>query len=250
MKYSSTAIKELNARYGKILRKCALLNAAILIATTIATPASADLFTINTEQDANLGKVTYENYNAQTGDDNTVLFVQGVTATVGEESLFQNNKADIGGAIAVSSAENSVIKIGSGTKFIGNEAGFDGGAIGNYGGAIIADNVSFSNNKAQLNAASDTQQIGGGAMSLGSESNTKITKSTFTENESGFDGGAIGTRHPNDGSQATSELTISGSSFTSNKANGYVSGGKTLGGNGGAIYNSFYKNASVSDTTF
>ena len=42
MKYSNTALKNLSARYGKVLRKCAYLNAIVLTAAMMATPAMAE----------------------------------------------------------------------------------------------------------------------------------------------------------------------------------------------------------------
>ena len=43
MKYSNTALKNLSIRYGKILRKCAYLNAIVLTAAMIANPAMAEI---------------------------------------------------------------------------------------------------------------------------------------------------------------------------------------------------------------
>ena len=42
MRYSNTAITELSAKYRSVLKKCALLNAAILLSTAVALPAMAE----------------------------------------------------------------------------------------------------------------------------------------------------------------------------------------------------------------
>lgn len=47
MKYSNTALKTLSARYGKVLRKCAYLNAIVLTAAMIANPAMAEIETVS-----------------------------------------------------------------------------------------------------------------------------------------------------------------------------------------------------------
>lgn len=41
MKYSNTTLRELSAQYGRILRKCALLNAIVLLGAAVAMPAMA-----------------------------------------------------------------------------------------------------------------------------------------------------------------------------------------------------------------
>lgn len=41
MKYSNTTLRELNAQYRSVLKKCFLLNASLLIGAVLATPAVA-----------------------------------------------------------------------------------------------------------------------------------------------------------------------------------------------------------------
>ena len=53
MKYSKTALKELTARYRDVLRKCAFLNAIILMGAALSTPAMADTV------EAKVGDVEY-----------------------------------------------------------------------------------------------------------------------------------------------------------------------------------------------
>ncbi|MBR6730042.1 MAG: hypothetical protein IKL90_01695, partial [Alphaproteobacteria bacterium] len=62
MRLSNTAIKELKKRYKDVLMKCAMLNAAALLA--FATPAmAADKYSIDTDQ--NLSNITLENYTSE-----------------------------------------------------------------------------------------------------------------------------------------------------------------------------------------
>lgn len=257
MKYSNTALRELSARYKHVLLKCALLNATILMGVALATPAFAaanGVYYPQTDEAANLGTVQYENHNTNPSTsnwDSTVLLVSNRTVTVGENSSFKNNTAGVGGAIAITTKPGSKVQIGAGSIFENNTSFYDGGAIGNYGGAIISNDVTFLNNKAQTHAAEDSSQIGGGAISLGAFSNTLITNNLFQGNESGYNGGAIGTRDGyNKNNLSEGEYNISSSKFISNSANGYMDGDKQIAGNGGAIYNTFYKTAAVSDSEF
>lgn len=48
MKYSNTTIKELTAQYRAVLKKCAILNAAVLMGVFVAMPAVADDLTQRT----------------------------------------------------------------------------------------------------------------------------------------------------------------------------------------------------------
>lgn len=192
MKYSNTAIRELNAQYRSVLKKCFMLNALVLLAVSTILPTSAKAVDeiVVTPENATLPSLV-EN---QVNDDEygSIYIVQnGTTGIIEENSIIRNNKAGIG-TIAVSKKEG-VLEVGSGTLFEGNEVRYDGGAIGNYGGAIIANNVTFRGNKAQTKGT-DEGAIGGGAISLGIDAHTTITGSTFENNTSGYNGGAIGTR--------------------------------------------------------
>ena len=226
---------------------------AISFASSDAFSAASGIYDPIAENKPNVGTVTYENLDAGADSkwDATVLLVSKGTVTVGENSKFIGNKGGVGGAIAITTNTASLLEVAKGTIFDSNTALYDGGAIGNYGGAIISENVTFSNNIAQTNAANDSSQIGGGAISLGSVANATIANSTFTANKSGFDGGAIGTRYgakENDNSKG--QFSISGSTFTANEANGYTKDGSLFGGNGGAIANTFYNKAEVSGSSF
>ena len=224
---------------------------AISFASSDAFSAASGIYDPIVENKPNIGTVTYENLVAQSNWDATVLLVNKGTVNIGENSVFRNNKGGVGGAIAVTTNMASLLQVGSGTVFENNSSLYDGGAIGNYGGTVISDNVTFSNNIAQTDAINDSSQIGGGAISLGSVANITITNSTFNANKSGFDGGAIGTRYgANKNDNTKGQFSISGSTFTANEANGYTKDDSLFGGNGGAIANTFYNKAEVINSNF
>lgn len=176
-------------------------------------------------------------------------------------ATFNENKAgSVGGAIS-NALGSSVLTLGENVKFTNNEAVYDGGAIGNYNGATLVNGATFTGNKAQT-GSSDTDAIGGGAMSLGAESQTQISSATFDSNISGFNGGALGTRNAWSANNSAAKLDIANSIFTGNEANGGVTSSfkdgtiTSTGGNGGAIDNHFYNSVAkegavyVADSSF
>lgn len=192
------------------------------------------------------------------------LIPQGETLVLEENSLVENitNNADgIGGALSTSKPKNGVENPGtlivkSGTVFKNNTAKYDGGAIANFG-VLDIDGATFEANKSQTETT-DSQPVGGGAISLGIDSKTTIKNTKFVNNETGFNGGAIGTRRTinngdiTNGSHENHSLIISDSAFIENKATGTTTDradNKLQGGNGGAIANSF-NNTQISNTVF
>lgn len=178
---------------------------------------------------------------------------------VSDNTAFNYNKAgSVGGAIT-NALGTSVLSLGANVQFIGNEAVNDGGAIGNYAGAVLVNGTTFTGNKAQT-GETDSDAIGGGAMSLGAESTTNIKNAMFDSNVSGFNGGAIGTRHALSADNTAAKLDIDSSVFVGNKATGTVEStfghGSATGGNGGALDNHFYNSdtkegyAYLGNTTF
>lgn len=162
----------------------------------------------------------------------------GATITV-TDARFENNIAQhgTGGAIGNPNEGTPSVTV-SGTKFLNNHAFFDGGAIGNYGGMKI-ENCLFEGNTAQLDfdggtwtkPVTDDTPVGGGAISLGAVSNSAIASisgTTFKNNTSGTNGGAIATRQAAHADNSAAKLDIA-ATFIGNKAQ-----------QGGAIYNSFY----------
>lgn len=192
------------------------------------------------------------------------LIPQGETLVLEENSLVEkiiNNADGIGGALSTSKPKNGVENPGtlivkSGTVFKNNTAKYDGGAIANFG-VLDIDGATFKENKSQTETT-DSQPVGGGAISLGIDSKTTIKNTKFVNNETGFNGGAIGTRRTinngdiTNGSHENHSLIISDSAFIGNKATGTTSDradNKLQGGNGGAIANSF-NNTQISNTVF
>ena len=232
------------------MKKSLLLSTA-LVAVFAATQANADIYTWNEDQ----GTVNIsDKISRETGSD-TIVWVPG-KISVGANSVFSGNKAEIGGAVAIKKLEGA-LTIGANTQFLNNEATYDGGAIGNYGGAVLTDNVLFKGNKAQI-GSSDFQAIGGGAMSLGIDAQTEINNSIFENNTSGYSGGAIAMRKTLQTTEVATgntrnKLNITNSKFTGNKALGTVkdtSDSSILSsGNGGAIANNF-ATTTVTNTIF
>ena len=160
-----------------------------------------------------------------------VYWVTGGESLSVESTTFQNNVAgSIGGALGSGTGGDTLTVKNS--KFLNNHAINDGGAIGAYKSLSIVDSL-FEGNTAQLSgsnyteAVTDTSAIGGGAISLGSVSTTTITNitgTTFKNNRSGKNGGAIGTRMGKDGDNSAAKLSIE-ATFKNNEAHN----------NGGAI---------------
>ncbi len=135
-----------------------------------------------------------------------------------------------------------------------NSAG-DFGAVAIFSPGSSVSNSIFSNNHAT--ADYDNLGDGAGALLLGSESQTVISKSTFSNNSSGTIGGAIATRPINywletnysgkgTNSSAGAKVDILSSTFEHNSA----------GTRGGAFFNSFYNSntkegyAYIADSSF
>lgn len=192
------------------------------------------------------------------------LIPQGETLVLEENSLVEkiiNNVDGIGGALSTSKPKNGVENPGtlivkSGTVFKNNTAKYDGGAIANFG-VLDIDGATFKENRSQTETT-DSQPVGGGAISLGIDSKTTIKNTKFVNNETGFNGGAIGTRRTinngdiTNGSHENHSLIISDSAFIGNKATGTTTDradNELQGGNGGAIANSF-NNTQISNTVF
>lgn len=221
------------------MKKSLLLSTA-LVAVFAATQANADIYTWNEDQ----GTVNISDKISRGSGEDTIVWVPG-KISVGANSVFSGNKAEIGGAVAIKKLEGA-LTIGANTQFLNNEATYDGGAVGNYGGAVLTDNVLFKGNKAQT-LGTDKNAIGGGAMSLGIDVQTEINNSIFDSNTSGYNGGALGTRKTLQDSEIANantrnKLNITNSKFTANKALGTSVDKKDSlisSGNGGAIANSF-----------
>ena len=160
-------------------------------------------------------------------------------------SIFEENWATSGGAIGSSTASTGT-KITSST-FKNNHA-YDGGAISAFK-AISISNSRFENNTAMLEkdgtvVSGIADPVGGGALALGAESEATISSiegTTFKDNKSGMNGGAIGTRlalevdkdglYTDKKHNNSAKLDIA-ATFEDNNAKR----------SGGALYNTFWNN--------
>ena len=226
------------------MKKSLLLSTA-LVAVFAATQVNASNFKYIYEWTEDQGVVNISNKEQrETGLDTVVSIASKIS--VGANSVFTNNKAQVGGAVLVAKYIDG-LTIGANTQFINNEAQYDGGAFGNYGIASLTDNVLFKGNKAQI-SGNDSNAIGGGAIALGVDAQTEISNSIFEENTSGYNGGAIAMRKTLqhleiDNANTRNKLNITNSNFTGNKALGTTIDIKDKAlkssGNGGAIANNF-----------
>lgn len=166
-----------------------------------------------------------------------------------KNAAFSNNVAVSGGAVGGSKSSTGLLGIAS-SEFKSNTALSDGGAIAAFKSLTITDSL-FKNNTALYSkdeegdlvaASSGENPIGGGALALGAVSDTAIASisgTTFKENKSGLNGGAIGTRLAktigddwtlDGGKNANSAKLDIAATFENNYAKR----------SGGAIYNTFY----------
>lgn len=152
MKYSNTTIRELTARYSRVLKKCALLNAVILLGVAFATPAMAAtspqiIVGVGDSQEVS---GTHDSY--ETKADGSIILNSG-TVTIADGSVFSNTGAT-------------------------NTAG----AIKNSGSMIIGDNVQITNNSAPTSGAFENT---GDDAKLVIGNNVQFTGNTVTQNMGG-----------------------------------------------------------------
>ena len=260
MKMSRTAIKELTAAYRAVLKHAFI---AAMGAMVVIGGASASALITVAENETKEIAAGSELSGYEQAKDSGVAWVRG-TLNVGSGTVFKDNKGDIGGAISIAK-KVGVLNIADNVTFEGNTSIYDGGAIGNYAGAVISKNAVFRNNHANIGLdgsviTSDSQPIGGGAISMGVNGRLDIVSGLFDGNTSGYDGGAIGTRRTLQPGEKTEEgfanlgnyIKIADSTFIGNHATGKTSdakNGSKVGGNGGAIANTF-ATTDISGTTF
>lgn len=144
-------------------------------------------------------------------------------------SIFTDNHSKWGGAIYSGTKSDLTI---DDSMFSDNYADAIG-AVGVYKNAKIS-NTTFKNNVAK---SKEENAEGAGAMFFGAVSHSTVTGSTFENNKSGVNGGAIVTRSALVANNTDAELDITDSVFKDNFAEI----------NGGAIYNSFYHSVANAD---
>lgn len=158
------------------------------------------------------------------------------------DSEFDKNEAMFGGAMYLYTGNNHYVSVDiNETKFEGNKA-LAGGAIvsvasnkNNENGGLRLTDVKFN-----ANNASDNEGDGGGALFLGAQSQTYITRGVFNGNTSAAVGGAISMRDGDSGNNKDAKLDIVDSVFANNEA----------ATQGGAIYSTFYNSVQEIDNVY
>ncbi len=117
----------------------------------------------------------------------------GAKATIGENSLFNNNTSVKGGG-AIKNYTGAELVVNDGTQFLSNSTEAGGGAIQNMGTATLGNNLVFDGNKAQWGGAAI---YGGSRAGVGSSTvigdNARFTNNTLTNTGTNSDsvGGAV-----------------------------------------------------------
>ena len=193
---------------------------------------------ISVSNDATGVTITNSSFTGNKASVGGAIFNDGQISITGTK--FDNNIANsVGGALSSTTTQTASTNI-SNSVFTNNHSVYDGGAIGNYSGLKL-ENCLFEGNTAQLafdvekgtwtTPVTDNTAVGGGAISLGAVSTSSVKSirgTTFKNNTSGTNGGAIATRQAKDANNSAAKLDIA-ATFIGNKAQ-----------QGGAIYNSFY----------
>ena len=238
MKMSRTAIKELTAAYRAVLKHAfiAAMGAMVVIGgasaeNTVERKIFAGTDTVSGE---NISNQNFLKSAGEAGDFGGYVYVKrNDTKLTVKDSNYTNNTFDGTGGIFVVTPprDNTTSKlVVENTHFVGNSAAYSGGAISNFN-ILNVTGSEFKNNSVTPGVDSDGLIEGGGAMFLGSESETKIDTTIFAGNSSKTNGGAISMRQPQDGDNSAAKLNVS-ATFDGNHADA----------NGGAIYNTFYAN--------
>lgn len=249
MKYSNTTLRELNAQYRSVLKKCFLLNASLLIGAVLATPAVAAETPFLAEKDQVLSG-TYSGYANDSIRRAGVATVDYKTTgvSVADGTVFngnENNAATAGGALKLLNG----VTIGNNVQFVGNHAvdpAWGGGAMyiklankdvessdtsvtigsnglfdgnsGNLGGAIaleygdvtIGERTTFSNNTAANGGAIAMWQDAGDRPNL--QSSLTLNSVVFDANNATEKGGAIVV------DKNAGDLIVNNGTFTGNTA--------------------------------
>lgn len=241
MKMSRTAIKELTAAYRAVLKHAfiAAMGAMVVIGGASAENTVERKFITETdfvsgENISNQNFLTAEDPGSNNAGYGGYAFVDRNNTVLNiKDSSYTNNTFDGSGTVfatrtpKVNSTSTLMVK---NTHFIGNSATESGGAISNFN-ILNVTGSEFKDNNATVGVDAKGLIEGGGAIFLGSESETKIDTTIFAGNSSKTNGGAISMRQPKDGDNSAAKLNVS-ATFDGNHADA----------NGGAIYNTFYAN--------
>ncbi len=155
---------------------------------------------------------------------------------------FDKNEAKFGGAMYLYSGNNHYVSVDITDSEFAENTALSGGAIINIASNKNNDNggLRLTDVKFSANTATDGNDSGGGALFLGAESQTYITRGMFANNESLATGGAISMRATDEGDNSAAKLDIIDSVFSGNIA----------ATNGGAVYSTFYDSESAVDNVY
>lgn len=216
---------------------------SVIMKDNTATPSGGAIYSNN--GNLNIKDSIFDN-NKSNASGGAIVVYGTDGKTVIDNSTFQNNSASITGAVYISESDltltNSIfrnnqstsststsnpgaLRIGSGNAaslvdnclFDSNVSGYNAGAVYSFGNTTIK-NSGFTNNYANFR---------GGALIVGSNSNTSVTGSYFSNNSSQEFAGAI----YNDGNLIIDNTVIEGNKALHHEPSG-------TDGRGGAIYNS------------
>ena len=241
MKMSRTAIKELTAAYRAVLKHAfiAAMGAMVVIGGASAENTVERKFITETdfvsgENISNQNFLTAEDPGSDNAGYGGYAFIDRNNTVLNiKDSSYTNNTFDGSGTVFATRTPKlnptSTLMVKN-THFIGNSATESGGAISNFN-ILNVTGSEFKDNNATVGIDDKGLIEGGGAIFLGSESETKIDKTIFAGNSSKTNGGAISMRQPKDGDNSAAKLNVS-ATFDGNHADA----------NGGAIYNTFYAN--------
>lgn len=270
MKYTKTAIRELNAKYRAVLKKMFLINAAVLLTFSINASANATVVPISDGQAfENLINNNKDNQNAagltlSYGDTlsqdgaNNVKFINNSSVnsggamkalngfTAGDNWEFDGNHSDkISGGLYVkipnSGSENRNVTFGNGTTFSNNTSKWLGGALGIEAAdtVTLGDNTTFKENHSDADGGAIAVWTDGTNTDVTTGTTLNLGKTTFTDNTATNRGGALANLN-NDTTPTAHFNTVNigaASTFTNNSAK-----------QGGAIYNKGAMN--ISGATF
>lgn len=271
MKYTKTAIRELNAKYRAVLKKMFLINAAVLLTFSINASANATVVPIsdgqafenlknNNKDNQNAAGLTLSNetYTLSQDGANNVKFINNSSVnsggamkalngfTAGDNWEFDGNHSDkISGGLYVkipnSGSENRNVTFGDGTTFSNNTSKWLGGALGIEAAdtVTLGDNATFDTNDSKADGGAIAVWTDGTNTNVTTGTTLNLGKTTFTNNTATNRGGALANLN-NDTTPTAHFNTVNigaGSTFTDNSAK-----------MGGAIYNIGTMN--ISETTF
>ena len=117
MRYSNTAITELSAKYRSVLKKCALLNAAILLSTAVVLPAGAETLNVGGEKQNGGWLLVYKmtdgtmNYNEEEATVHVTPVSDKISAQNFWASIQTFKSSDIHPSITVSGNSNTVLNM-------------------------------------------------------------------------------------------------------------------------------------------